>query len=500
MKHILTIIFFAIGISIPIAASEPFYYCGDKKIPLHYDATKAAVISSAVAMDNKLTATGVQAVRHISDAIANVTIYESSDSSHRNSLMSKVSSSGTKANVLSCYTNDNGLELTPTGYIYVELKDEADYPVLEKEAAASGCFIVRQNKFMPLWYTLHLSSGSQQNPVEVANALYETGMFAAAEPDFSFNPLEISYDPEVQNQWGLYNSKHEGIDINVSAAWNYSTGRGIKIAIVDQGIELTHDDLKDNIFPLSYDAYTKSSPSKVYSSKSSIGHGTHCAGIAAAIRNNGKMIAGVAPDATLISISCKSPSTVYAEQAADGINWAWQNGADIISCSWRSPENGMLRTSLNQAITKGRNGLGCIIVKSAGNTGDSITFPGNYRKEIIAVANIDSTGTRYYSSSHGPNLFVSAPGTEILSTMIGNKIERKTGTSMACPHVSGLAALILSRNPKLSAAQVREIIGKNTKKIGNIPYSTNKSCGSWNEYYGYGLIDAYQAVINTPLF
>lgn len=102
------------------------------------------------------------------------------------------------------------------------------------------------------------------------------------------------------------------------------------------------------------------------------------------------------------------------------------------------------------------------------------------------------------SSAYGSNLFVTAPGTDILSTIPDNKVLKKTGTSMACPHVAGLAALILERNPSLTAKKVREIIAKNTKKVGNIPYGINKIYGSWNEHYGYGLIDAYQAVINTP--
>jgi subtilisin family serine protease len=107
-------------------------------------------------------------------------------------------------------------------------------------------------------------------------------------------------------------------------------------------------------------------------------------------------------------------------------------------------------------------------------------------------------GTLHPTSAHGLNLFVTAPGTNILSTVPGNKVQKMSGTSMACPHVAGLVALILERNPSLTAKKVREIIAKNTKKVGNIPYSTNKTYGTWNEHYGYGLIDAYKAVLNTP--
>lgn len=484
--------------TISLSAQDSFYYYNGTKIPLQTVESKIVKITTVNPDSSPSSLPGLKVVNNFSDELSKVTVYENTNSLDSSILRTINAETEKKATILPVYKNENGLELVPTGYLYIELKNETDFPILEKEAAAFGCFIVRQNKFMPLWYTLHLSLDSQQNPIEVANTLYETGLFASAEPDFSFDPLEISYDPEVHNQWGLYNKNHTDIDINVSPAWNYSTGRGIKIAIVDEGVELTHDDLKNNLHSESYDAYTNSSPSKVYGT---LGHGTHCAGIAAAIRNNNKMIAGVAPDANIISISTNFSGLNSSQQLADGINWAWKNGADVISCSWGSGgKSKIISDALDNAITKGRNGLGCVIVKSAGNNGDSITFPGNYREEIIAVANIESTGLRATDSSHGSNMFVSAPGTGILSTMVGNTTTKMSGTSMACPHVSGLAALILSRNPKLSAAQVREIIGKNTKKIGNIPYSTNKTYGSWNEYYGYGLIDAYEAVIHTPLY
>lgn len=261
-------------------------------------------------------------------------------------------------------------------------------------------------------------------------------------------------------------------------AWNYATGRGIKIAIVDQGIELTHQDLAANIYPLSYDTETSSSPSKIYGYL-----GTHCAGIASAIRNNGLQIAGVAPNAKLMSVSNSlTLSANYEYKLANGINWAWNNGADIISCSWRCTDQPIIREAIDDAVTKGREGKGCVFVKSAGNYTSShptfdISFPGDYSEDVIAVTNMTNEGEINSTSCFGENVLVIAPGTQILSTMLNNTVGYKRGTSMACPHVAGVAALILERNPSLSQTEVRKIIAKNAKKIGVYPYNRKKI---WN--------------------
>lgn len=242
---------------------------------------------------------------------------------------------------------------------------------------------------------------------------------------------------------------------------------------------------------------TGTSPSKVYGE-----HATHCAGIAAAIRNNGIQIAGVAPDAQLMSVSNTLFGTNGEKKLADGINWAWKNGADIISCSWWCAPNELIGEAIDAAVTKGREGKGCVFVKSAGNIRfdgiEAITFPGDYSKDVLAVSNMTKDGSLSTTSCHGENMFVAAPGTHILSTIPNNMVAYKSGTSMACPHVAGVAALVLERNPSLTAAKVREIIARNTKKIGTKAYSITKTYGSWNEYYGYGLVDAYNAVIHTP--
>ncbi len=492
MKKFITFVAITFFLSASLTAQDNYYYYHGAKIPLNEEATKIVSISPKSENVTLSPANGLTLVNTIADTRCHIKVYEFASSTTVSKAIA--TSPSASVNILPCYKSEDGNELIPNGYINVKLKSKADYSSLRTIAQQYGCEIIEQNQFMPLWYNLRVKETSGRNSVDIANSIYETGKFAAAFPSFSFEAIEISYDPYVYEQWGLYNSQYEGLDISLSQAWSYSTGRGIKVAIVDQGIDLQHHDLRDNIYNQSYDTETNSSPSKVYGF-----HGTHCAGIIAAVRNNGIQVAGVAPDAKLMSVSNSLLLSINMESnLANGINWAWQHGADIISCSWWCNKNDLIAEAINNAVTKGREGKGCIFVKSAGNTYGPISYPGDYSQDVLAVANMTVNGSLSPSSGHGSNLFVTAPGTKILSTIPGDKVQEESGTSMACPHVAGLAALILERNPSLTATKVREIIAKNTKKVGNIPYDINKIYGTWNENYGYGLIDAYQAVINTP--
>lgn len=480
-----------------ISAQDPYYYSGKSRIALRVNPSKVvAIYERSTAMAPSMS--GLSLVDTISDARCAINVYEITDpeTNGTNQSYRQLLSDSQSVNFQPCYFIESDQEVIPTGYIHIKLKKAEDYAILQNIAQQFNCEIIKQNSFMPLWYNVRALTTAGRNSVDIANAIYETGLFAASSPDFAFDAIELSYDPDIVSQWGLYNSEYPGYDISISKAWNYSTGFGINIAIIDQGIELTHKDLAQNIHFLSYDTETGTSPSKVYSDD---GHGTHCAGIAAAVRHNGIQIAGVAPDAKLMSVSnvLKDVSN-FIQNLADGINWAWQNGADVISCSWWCAQDSMIVDAIDAAITHGRGGKGCIVVKSAGNKSGPITFPGNYRPEVLAVANMTQSGILATDSNHGANMFVSAPGTNILSTKLNNKRGYMSGTSMACPHVAGLAALILARNPSLTAAEVHELIARNAKKIGDRPYDTIKPYGTWNEYYGYGLIDAYNSVINTP--
>lgn len=433
----------------------------------------------------------------LNDAKYDIAVYQANAftlaPTFRSAMKSTFSSSTTI--VLPCYKSSTGEELTLTNYLNVKLKSAGDYSKLQTLASRYRLENIKQNTFMPLWYSMTITPQSPGTTLEIANAIFETGLFASSFASFSYDALECSYDSDFSKQWNLYNSNYADIDISICSAWNYATGRGIKIAIIDQGIDMSHSDLASNIYGLSYDTETGTSPAKVYGD-----HGSHCAGIAAAVRNNGIGIAGVAPDAKLISVSNRLiVGTEGERKLADGINWAWKNGADIISCSWWSEENDLIADAIDNAIERGREEKGTIFIKSAGNKrGGPITWPGYYRPEVLTVGSIDSNGHRSQSASIGPAMDVVAPGNKIWSTIRNNSFDIMSGTSMAAPHAAGLAALILERNPALTGQQVRNLIEQNTKKIGTLSYATRKVNGTWNQEYGYGLINAYETVKNTP--
>lgn len=395
-------------------------------------------------------------------------------------------------------SSDNYLETT--GFLYVKLKSLCDKDLLIEVAKQHDLSIVEQSEFLPLWFVLKHTNSIKTKIIDIANSLYETGLFAECAPDFAMKGLEICYDPEVQKQWGLYNSGgdefKEGVDINVSKAWNYATGRGVTIAIVDNGVELTHKDLAANIHEDSYDARTNTSPSRIYNCGED-SHGTHCAGIAAAIRNNGFGIAGVAPDARIMSISdALDLDTISEYTHARGIMWAWKHGADIISCSWKSLSLGIVSEAIDSALIHGRNGKGCVVIKSAGNDRGEISYPGKHAG-VITVANLVPLGVHAEDSNYGKEMFISAPGVSILSTKLCDSIGFMSGTSMAAPHVAGVVALMLECNPYLNVDRIREIIAKTAQKLPSMELNLNNIYGTFDKYHGYGLINAHDAVIEA---
>ena len=400
--------------------------------------------------------------------------------------------------VTASYYTRNNKEVFASPYINVKLNKEEDLDLLSSYAEKYKLKIVMNLPLMPLWYILNITPDSEKSQLQIANELYESGDFAASGPDLCSKNLTCSNDPLFNQQWGLHNSHHPNIDISVSSAWNYATGKNIKIAIIDYGVAQNNDDLIPNIDSLCYDTRTLSSQRTVYDYGF---HGTHCAGIAAAKKDNTIQIAGVAPDAKIVSISNNlddiSPNN--SARLANGITWAYNNNVDVISCSWHAETNSVLDNAIQDAFINGRYGKGCVVVFAAGNDSlNSISYPANCNEKILVVGAIDSTGMRATYSNYGTELDLVAPGDSILSTLPYNTTGKKSGTSMACPHVAGVAALILERNSELTVDQVNSIICSNAKKLSGVNFNVTKPDGSWNDQYGYGLVDAYNSVTHTP--
>lgn len=499
MKAHFFILMLAAGCMSSVAAT-PYYYSQGEKIPLTEVSDRMSVAvntSTPISMSS-----GYSVVREIKDNTFRVLVCEDNPQngsrSSATTFKAKLKGVSTTSIVSPCYKSESGDHIAITPYLNVKLKTATDYTLLENAAKENNLTIVSQDEFLPLWYILSVTPATNGSSLDIANKLYETGLFAEAIADFSSETDALcSYDPLVTQQWGLYNADYDDIDISICGAWSYATGRGIKIGILDQGVDVNHIDLAQNIYPLSFDTESGTSPAKLFGD-----HGTHCAGIAAAVRNNGIQVAGVAPDAKIVSISNSLYGTPNSRlKRADGFVWAYKNGVDVISNSWgSSTKHAAIEEAIIEAFKYGREGKGCIIVFAAGNDGNGVpvAYPANCNDKIIAVGALAPEGIIADFSQTGDKLDVVAPGVEVLSTIPNNGTVSWPGTSMACPHVAGLAALILERNPSLTVSQVSDIIEKNTKKVGPNKYSETRKNGTWNSYYGYGLIDAEKALINTP--
>lgn len=274
------------------------------------------------------------------------------------------------------------------------------------------------------------------------------------------------------------------------------------------------------------------------------GHGTACAGIIGAESVNNQGIAGINPGGQLMAISNDFFDPGNNQQLADGINKAWQNGAAVISCSWKtSTQSPLIDDAIDSALTYGRNGKGCVVVFSSGNSNSDVIYPANSNPDILAVGAISSCGercnpnscyTENWGSNYGDELDIVAPGvliptTDIVGsdgyydvlpihtdpsiggTLLSSDYDDKdytvwfSGTSSACPHVAGVAGLMLSDNNALTHKDVAKIIEGTARKINTDEYTYETTAGrpngTWNEEMGYGLIDAYCAVLNaSPLW
>ena len=234
--------------------------------------------------------------------------------------------------------------------------------------------------------------------------------------------------PEIT--WGINR-------VHAPAAWDVTEGAGVKVAIIDTGIDLNHPDLAGKVDG-GYSAITKTEKPEDYQDDN--GHGTHVSGTVAALRD-GKGVVGVAPKARLYAVKVlDADGSGNLSDVIDGIVWAAKNGCQVANMSLGAPSDS---DAMHRAV-KFAKGSGMVIVAAAGNSGGSVGFPGQY-DEVITVSASDSDDKIASFSSRGPQVKFIAPGVDVVSDKLGGGFISYNGTSMATPHVTGLAALAVSQ-------------------------------------------------------
>ncbi len=255
--------------------------------------------------------------------------------------------------------------------------------------------------------------------------------------------------------------------IGAPIAWSITTGLTVKVAILDTGIQLTHPDLQDNI---------KGNVNIIIPTKSGNddnGHGTHVAGIVAAI-NNDIGVVGVGPKIYLYAVKVLGKNgSGWLSDIITGLDWCINNKIQVTNMSFGSSGDNQ---SFHDAIIKAYQ-AGIVLVAAAGNngqTGGAIDYPGKY-PETIAVSAVDQNNQIAYFSSYGPEIALAAPGVNILSTYNNGYYKTLSGTSMAAPHVTGTAALVLTTavgsydlngNGKWDPAEVKNKLETTAENLG----------------------------------
>lgn len=352
--------------------------------------------------------------------------------------------------------------------------------------------------------TFYLSGPSiLSNPIGVCNELYLTKLLEFAQPNNLryIRPAGIPADPLFSSQWGH-------TKMQMPEAWDITTGcSAIKIAIIDNGVQLDHPDLIDNLI-VGHDALGNGTKGGAVVGETP--HGTRCAGIAAAA-SNGIGIAGAAYSCKIVPVRAYSTSgqnlttDVFISTA---INYA-ANAADVISMSWTivsasHPNIDLAITAaINNATSTGRGNKGCILVGAIGNDGANISTLPTRLPSVLAIGTSVQNDTKWIGTNTPSGTYkmdIVAPGPDI-TTLTGSSYSNSPDehrTSWSTPAVAGVAALVLSINPNLTHLQVKRSILETCEKVGGYSYVVGNSSKyidlSHHNDMGHGRINAFKAL------
>lgn len=375
-------------------------------------------------------------------------------------------------------------------------------------------------------FILKPNANNSRSAREMANVYVETGVAEFAEPNFvlreprvaplrvlSANAPELApSDSNFGLQWGLKNTQQfqgsqSGADINVVRAWDVTQGASnLTVAVIDEGVFGSHSELSGKVLT----GYNALNGSNNTTPKTNDHHGTGIAGVIAAHSNNNAGIAGVCWTCKILPVKVAETDaqgnwvTTTATLAA-GIDWAWQNGADVLNNSWTmNAPSDSVRLAIINARVAGRGGKGSTVVFASGNQdSNSVAFPASLNSYVIAVGatnwcdqrktpsnNACNNTNGAWGSNYGSALDLVAPGEAIYTLCNGNQCTNgaytyTSGTSLATPLVAGTAALLYSLNPNMTPDQIQTALQNGAKDLG---------AAGRDDETGYGRLDAYRAL------
>ncbi len=328
-------------------------------------------------------------------------------------------------------------------------------------------------------YVITVPFGSNENAT--SQALMRTGAFEYVEPNWIVYPLATPNDPQYGSQWHLPK-------IQAPQAWDlFTANQAVTVAIVDTGVRIDHEDLATQVVS-GAQSYTGAIVTQADGGivMDTHGHGTHCAGIAAARGNNGIGVSGVNWNARIMPIKATQGSSGSTTLAAltVGATWAADNGARVVSCSFSGVSGASVQTTGNY-IKYQRNGFYCW---AAGNSNANLSTD---HPDVTIVGATTSSDTKASFSNYGVGLDLFAPGVGIQSTYATSTTSYTSldGTSMACPCVAGVAALVMASNPALTGQQVETIVYQTCLDLTAPPGGPGN-----DSYWGWGRVDVNAAL------
>lgn len=364
--------------------------------------------------------------------------------------------------------------------------------------------------------------------LDLSNSLFRSGVARWAEPNFvvEIRRAFLPNDEHFSLQWHLHNTGQTGgrpdADVDAPEAWDITRGSPeIIIAILDDGMDLDHPDLRDNIFvnPGEIPGNGLDDDRNGYIDDVSgwdflandnhpgiddpLGdyHSTKCAGMAAARADNTVGVAGVAPRCTILPLRIVGLKQPTVEQVARAIQYAGAK-ADVLSMSWTGETYETWKASLLYAANEGRRGLGCLLCAAAGNTGgvEGVGFPARLDFVMgIGASDVNDLRADYSDYNAGYGVFLLAPSADsaytnaVFTTVGGGTYGWFNGTSASTPQVAAVGALLLTVAPGLSRTQVENILRGTADKID--PANAHYDAQGYSVTHGYGRLNAHGALL-----